>query len=141
MTFFQYLLCNQYHDINKRGGNASKSHINTLILSTVLITLLIVTAFIFYDKVYPGFLYKNFGNWGIDGKAIGKLLGAVIGVIIFILLKLTIGKQRWYDETINQFKGMYDAEQDRVSRKGLRYFLIAAVPVIAMMLDAIFSIF
>jgi len=141
MTFFQYLLCNQYQDINKRGGNASKSHINTLILSTALITLLIVTGFIFYDKIHPGFLYKNFGNWGIDGKAIGKLLGAVIGVIIFIVLKLTIGKQSWYDETINQFKGMDDAEQDRISRKGLRYFFIASIPVIIMIADALFSLF
>jgi len=141
MTFFQYLLCNQYYDINKRGGNASKSHINTLMLSTVLMTLLIVTAFIFYDKVQPGFLSRNFGSWGINGKAIGRLLGAVIGVIIFIILKLTIGKQNWYDNTIEEFKNMNETEQDRISRKGLKYFFIASIPVIVFMLDAIFSIF
>jgi amino acid transporter len=104
MTFLQYLLCNQYADISKRGGNVRKAHINTLLLTTVLITLLIITAFVFFDQFHPGFLNKYLGGLGIREKDIGRLLAAVVGVIIFFLLKLTIGKKSWYDNTIEEFK-------------------------------------
>ena len=141
MTLLQCLLCNQYADISKRGGNASKAHLNTLLLSTALITLLIITAFVFYDQLSPGFLNKYLNGLGMRGKDIGRLLGAIVGVIIFFLLKLAIGKKSWYDKTIEEFNNYSVEEQKRISRRGIRFFLIASLPVIFFILDAIFSVF
>ncbi|MES1219315.1 MAG: hypothetical protein ABUT20_27675 [Bacteroidota bacterium] len=141
MNFFQCLLCNQYAEISKRGGDARKGQLNLLLLCTVLITLYIILAFIVYDSFYPGFLIKKFGGLGMQGKAIGRLLAVVIGVVVFILLKQTIGKKIWYDATIEKFNSMSQEEQDSTRRKGVRYFFIAFIPVILFMVKAIFSVF
>ena len=141
MNFFQCLLCNQYLEIYKRGGNVRKSQINMLLLSTVLITLSIILAFIIYDHFYPGFLIKYFGSARLRGKDTGRLLGAVMGVVVFIFLKLTIGTKRWYDDTIEQFNSKSEEEQERIAKKGLRYFVIAFLPVIIFMLNALISMF
>jgi len=141
MTILQCLLCNQYAEISKRGGDARKAQLNTLLLATALITLLLIIAFVFYDKLNPGFLYKYLGGSSMRGKDIGRLLGAVVGVIIFILLKVTIGQKTWYDKTIEEFNNYSEEEQKRISRKGIRYFFIASLPVILFILDALFSLF
>lgn len=141
MTLLQCLFCNQYAEISKKGGDARKAQLNTLLLATVLITLLIITAFVFYDRLNPGFLNKYLGGLGIRGKDIGRLASAIVGVIIFFLLKFTIGQKSWYDKTIEEFNYQSEEEQKRISRKGIRFFFIASLPVIAFILDAIFSIF
>lgn len=137
----QSLLCNQYAEISKRGRDARKAQLNTLVLSIVLITLLIITAGIFYDKLNPGFLNKYLGGFGMRGKDIGRFLAAMIGIVIFFLLKLTIGKKNWYDKTIDEFNSKSEEEQKRISWKGILYFFLLSIPVIAFMTDAIFSIF
>ncbi len=141
MNFFQCLLCNQYAEISKRGGDARKAQLNMLLLSTVLITLYIILAFIYYDRFHPGFLNKYFNGNGLRGKDTGRLIGAVLGVIIFVLLKLTIGKKSWYDKTIEKFNGISEEEQKRTAQKGLRYFNIAFIPILLFMLTALLSLF
>lgn len=141
MNFFQYLFCNQYAEINDRGGNTRKAQFNTILLSTVLITLYIVIAFVVYDRFYPGFLEKHFSSGYANGKTAGKFLAAVIGLAVFFVLKILIGTKRWYDKTVEQFTGMLPDEQKQISKKGIRYFFIAALPVIVFILNALISVF
>ena len=137
MFFFQYLFYNQYSEISRRGGNAKQAQFNTIILATALITLLIIISFVAYDKFYPGFLEKNFTLGGMSGRAVGRLLGAVIGAIVFFVLKFFIGSKDWYDKMVDQFEMLSREEQDRLSKKGLRYFFIAALPVIGFIIWAL----
>ena len=137
MFFFQYLFYNQYAEISRRGGNAKQAQFNTIILATALITLLIIISFIIYNRFYPGFLEKNFTPGGMSGKAVGQLLGAVIGVIVFFILKFLIGSKSWYEKMVDQFEVLGRKGQDRLSKKGLRYFFIAALPVLGFIIWAL----
>jgi hypothetical protein len=141
MNFFQYLFCNQYAEINGRGGNTRQAQINTILLSTVLITLYIVIAFVVYDQFYPGFLEKRFSSGYANGKTAGRFLAAVIGLMVFFVLKFFIGTKHWYDKTVEQYTGMLPEEQKRTSKKGIRYFFIAALPVIVFIVWALISVF
>jgi hypothetical protein len=137
MFFFQYLFYNQYAEISRRGGNSRQAQFNTIILSTALITMLIIVCFIVYGKFYPGFREKNLSMGGIGGKAVGRLMAAVIGVIMFFILKFFIGSKEWYNRMVDQFEMLGREEQDCVSKKGLRYFFIAALPVIGFIIWAL----
>jgi len=75
------------------------------------------------------------------GKDIGRFLAAIVGVIVFLLLKRTIGKKSWYDDTIEEFNNSDEDKQKRISRKGIRFFFIGSLPIILLMLAAIFSVF
>jgi hypothetical protein len=141
MNFFQYLFCNQYAEISGRGGDGRKAQMNTLILSAALITLYIIIAFVVYGRFFPGYLEKNLSMAGMSGKNTGRLLAVVIGIIVFFMLKFFIGTKTWYDQTVKQFNGMLPEEQKRTGKKGLRYFFIAALPVIIFMVWALASLF
>jgi len=134
MVFFRYLFYNQYAEISRRGGNARQAQFNTIILSTAVFTLLLIGCFILYDKFHAGWLDSDPAISLMGGKAVGKLLGAVVGVVIFFILKFLIGSQSWYDRNVDAFESMSPDQQTRASKKGLRYFFIACIPVIVLIL-------
>jgi hypothetical protein len=141
MNFFEYLFCNQYAEISNRGGNARKAQLNTIILSAALITLYIVLAFVAYGQLNPGYLEKIFSLGFVNGKAAGRFLGLTVGLVVFFILKFFIGSKEWYDKTVEQYNGMSPEEQKRASKKGIRYFFIASIPVIVFIMWALISVF
>lgn len=141
MIFFQFLFYYQYAEISGRGCNGRKAQMNTLILSAALITMYIVIAFVVFAQFNPGYLERNLSMGNINGKFTGRLLAIVIGLIVFFMLKIVIGSKTWYDQTVARYNGMLPEEQKRAGKMGIRYFLIASVPVVVFMLWALSSLF
>jgi len=141
MTPFQCLLCNQYAEITKNGRDGRKAQLNTLMLLTVMFTLWVVIMMLLYDYIHPGFLRENVIVEGLSGKAIGRLLGCIVGVIIFICLKLTIGTKNWYNKTIEEYNSLPEEEQTRISKKGIRFFIIGFIPIMIGIVLAFTTVF
>lgn len=141
MNFFQYLFCNQYAEISNRGGDSSKAQMNTILLSTALFTLYIVIIFVVYGRYHPGYLEEHFSMGRMNGKAVGSFLAAVIGLIVFFILRYFIGSKGWYERTVEQFNALHREEQKKISKKGIWYFFIAALPVILFIIWIFISVF
>jgi len=140
MIFFQYLFYNQYAEIKGRGGDPRRAQLNTLILSAVLITLYVILTFVVYDHFYPRFLEKNL-SMGASGRNIVRTLALAISLVVFFTLRFLIGNKTWYDQTVERFDRMAPEEQQRVAKKGIRYFVLASLPVVIFIMWALISIF
>src|SRR5258705_13124303 len=136
MNFFQSLFCNQYAEIKARGGDVTKAQLNTILLSTVLITLYIVIIFMLYGRLNPGFLERSFSTSNLSGRTVGRLLAAIVGLMVFILMRRAIGSKAWYDKTVNEFERMRPEEQKETTKKGIRYFMLVSLPVAVFILWA-----
>ena len=140
MNFFQYMFCNQYAEISGRGGDGRKAQVNTIILSTALITMYIILVVVAYGRFNPGVPDKLFSFGSMDGKAGGRFLAACLSLIVFFALKFRIGSRAWYDRTVNLYNGMLPEQQKTAAKKGKRYFLIVSLPVVSFILWALLSV-
>lgn len=141
MDFFQYLFCNQYAEIKGRGGDQTKAQLNTMLLSTILITLYVMIIFIIYGRWNPGFLERSFAVGKTSGRTVGRLLAAMVSLMVFFLMKAAIGSRAWYEKTVSEFEAIAPEEQKRVAKQGIRYFLLAFLPVAALLLWALLSVY
>jgi hypothetical protein len=139
MNFFYYLFFNQYAEIKGRKGDVSKAQLNTILLSTALLTVYIVIIFVIYGEMNRGFFEKYFKIGSLSGRTVGKLFAVIAGAIVFFLLKAAIGTKKWFNAAVASFEGMSPEMQKATAKKGAQYFLFASIPVILLIGWAIIS--
>jgi hypothetical protein len=128
----------RYFDLKKQGKESTARKSGTLIVS-LLLFLLILSAFLLMILYYPNFettisdfFDKFFGERA--GKGISKLVLVLFFGIIFYSLKYTIGSQSIYNRTIEEFSLLTDYQQKKIKRIGNIYFLISILIFITTMI-------
>lgn len=133
MNLFKAIYCNQYFSLKKQGKEffaRKNGHIIatvSIILYAFSVFLLLMTFVPDFDREMSRFFRKTFG--GANGKFIGQLITLLLFVSVYPLLKFTIGSNRIYNKTIEKFSKLPEEEQQKVSDKGLAFFILSIVSI------------
>lgn len=133
MSALQLILCNQYHEITKKGKDGKSALLNTHLLITALITIYILVILYFIDIFTAHTLQDKIHAGAWDGSTLGKIFGLLCGGLIYLLLKTTNGSD-WYESTISEFKAFPPGEQESIVKKGIRIFMYGFIPVLLILI-------
>ena len=142
MNIFDGIYCNQYYELKKKGREAEARKYGNAIL-TIALVLNLLTIFLLLVGIFPDFadsaedLAKDvFGR--SNGRSIGKVIGLIPFVVIYPIVRFIVGSEKRYDKIIERFKKYPDAEQEQISKKALRYFIISCtiifIPIIIFLI-------
>lgn len=131
MNVLKALYCNQYYELKPKGKEqAARTNGNRLLgisLSLNLIFLVVLVMVISPDfaDAFGDLIKDIFGRK--PARSVGKLVALIPFLIFLPLVQYTIGTQSSYDQTIRSFEQMSEADQKRVSKKGLIYFVLSMI--------------
>lgn len=131
MNVFKALYCNQYYELEPKGKADTAKKMGT-ILNAVAIMLILLSIFFLLVVIIPDFdralnkMFKSaFGRR--SGRAVGKFIGLIIVALAFPIVRYTLGTERSYNKTINEFKSKSAQEQEAISKRGLKFFINVAI--------------
>lgn len=134
MNFFKAIYCNQYFELKEKGKENAAQKNGTTLASIALMLFFISFAFILM-VVFPDFdhAFERFFR-DIFGRKAGRIAAKIVVVILFassfLIIKLTLGKNSSYTETIKKFETLTPQQQQSISKTGLIFFISSIVLVI-----------
>lgn len=124
MTFLQALYGSQYHEINNRGGDASKGRINANLLLSALIILGILFVVTLAVTMFDLSLAPNSSS--ISGKALGRLLAIPLLGVCYVVSSNTVGTIEKYEQYAQEFTEFSEQEQNKANARIL-------LPIVVLM--------
>ncbi len=130
MNTLTSLYCNQYYQLKKNGEDTSSARLRgTVMVSVCLIfNLLTILLLLFFAK--KGSL-DGLGSEVMDliEDLPNKLVVAIPFAVILLLVRFTLGTEKFYNKTIAKFEALPPKKQKSVSRMGDIYFIFSLVAV------------
>ncbi len=137
MNWFQSIYCNQYAELKAKPTGAANARKNGIIIITVTLVINIFTAvellMLFGKQSFLGHEVNDFFHQFSSGRAAGKLIGLLLMGIIGSIIYFTIGRESYYNKTIETFEMQDDTEKKATSRKGAAFFLTSIGVFIVLM--------
>lgn len=129
MNLLKTIYCNQYFELKQKGKEASARK-NGTILTTLALVLVLFAIYILWITFFPDaertmnrFVRKTIGR--TSGRMLGKILALVLMTVSYLLIRYTLGTVKSYQKTITVFSKLSADEQERISKKGLKIFLMS----------------
>lgn len=129
MNVFKALYANQYYELKPKGKEAAARSNGTRILGLCLsidfILLAVVVMVISPDlaDAFSDLIKDLFGRR--QGRQVAKVVVLIPFLIFLPLVRYTLGTATSYEGIITEFDSITEAEQKRISKKGLIFAIVS----------------
>lgn len=137
MKFLEALYGSQYYEIHQKGRDGNKGRLNGNIFLSALIILLVFAIFMVCISFIPGFeetmTRKIRAVFGYNtGKSIGKLLAIPLFAIIYVIILMTVGTAKNFQNYVLNFTQYPDEIKKKANAKLLIPFFVLGVIVFGL---------
>ncbi len=137
MKFLEALYGSQYYEIHQKGRDGNKGRLNGNIFLSALIILLVFAIFMICVSFIPGFeetmTRKIRAVFGYStGKSIGKLLAIPLFAIIYVILLMTVGTAKNFQNYVQNFMQYPDEIKKKANAKLLIPFFVLGLIVFGL---------